>query len=233
MLENINKLVNTNITLDKSNHKYSLHSSPEITFTSVTGIVDEQFPLFDKELISKRLVRVSPKYQHLTWEELVQEWNDIRDLGTAVHEELEAYINNDSTPKLPKAKFGKTWFDTNIDSFGDVVHSEVMVFSEELEIAGCVDLLVYNSITNECFIFDWKTSKIIDYSGKGSAITEACFDLNNCRYDKYSLQLSIYSYLLDNFHGIPINQMFMVHLTEDDADCIEAKNLHQNVESIF
>ena len=233
MLDNINKLVNTNIALDKSSHVYSLHGSPEIKFSSVTKIVGDQFPFFDKELISKRLVKVSPKYQHLSWKELVKEWNEFRDLGTAVHEELESYINNGSIPTLSKAKIGKTWFEANIESFGDVLFSEVMVFSEELEVAGCVDLLVYNSAKNECFIFDWKTSKIIDHSGRKSAITSACFDLNDSRYDKYSLQLSIYSHLLEKYHGIPIKQMFMVHLTEHDADCIEAKNLNNNVNSIF
>jgi len=110
---------------------------------------------------------------------------------------------------------------------------EVIVFSEELRIAGTVDLLVYNSNNGECNIFDWKTSKKIDYNGRKQAITRACAGLTDCRFDQYSLQLTMYSYLLENYHDIKVTNKYMVHLMDTDANCIESKNLEYNVKLIL
>ncbi|MBK7867502.1 MAG: hypothetical protein IPJ75_11260 [Ignavibacteriales bacterium] len=51
-------------------------------------------------------------------------------------------------------------------SRGEVI-PELIVFSEELGIAGTVDLLVYNPRTDKYDIYDWKTNKSIDEYGYG------------------------------------------------------------------
>jgi hypothetical protein len=199
----------------------------------VTNLVRRQFPPFEREKIAGWLVNNSNKYCDYTEAELLQEWEDIKDSGSAVHKELEDYIRSGKTPALQKAISGMNWYDQEIGHYGDKVFPEVIVFSEELEIAGTVDLLVYNSNSGECHIFDWKTSKKIDRNGRKQAITQACADLKDCRFDQYSLQLSMYSYLLENYHDIKVTNQYMVQLTETDANCIESKNLAQNVKVIF
>ena len=233
MLDSINALVNTKVTLEPSSHTYRLSDHPGIKFNNVTGIVEGQFPPFEKEKIAKALTNRVPKYQHLTWEELVQEWEDAKNHGTAVHKELEDYLRYGQTLSLDKAISGKECYEYEIKDFGDKVFPEVIVYSKELKVAGTVDLLVYNSDSNECHIFDWKTSKKIDRKGKKRAITSACSNLSDCRYDQYSLQLSIYSYLLEKYHNIIVNEHYMVHLMDDDYDLIAGQNLQSNVVSIF
>jgi hypothetical protein len=125
------------------------------------------------------------------------------------------------------------WYNQKIASFGDKVFPEVIVFSEELKVAGTMDLLVYNSGNGECNIFDWKTSKKIGQNRGKRAITQAGAGLTDCRFDQYSLQLSMYSYLLENYHDIKITNQYMVQLTETDTKCIESKNLEQIVRAIF
>jgi hypothetical protein len=125
------------------------------------------------------------------------------------------------------------YYNQEIEHYGDKVFPEVIVFSEELEVAGTVDLLVYNSDNGECNIFDWKTSKKIDCNGRKQAITQACAGLKDCRFDQYSLQLSMYSYLLENYHDIKVANQYMVQLTDTEANCIESKKLEQNVKVIF
>jgi len=232
-LENINRLVNTGIMLRKSDHVYELKSDPGICFKNVTNLVADQFPPFEKEKIAKWLVNNTYKYKHYTEEELLEEWKDIRDRGSEVHLELEKYIHSGNIPKMPRARSGMDWFDQEVENFGDKYFPEVIVFSKELQIAGTVDLLVYDSTNGLSTIFDWKTAKEIDYSGRKKATTQACQGLTNCRFDQYSLQLSMYSHLLENHQGIKISNQYIVHLMEYDAECIECENLQHNVKNIF
>jgi aldehyde:ferredoxin oxidoreductase len=232
-LDNIENLINADIRLRESDHTYILESKPSIGFYNVTQLVRGQFPPFEREKIAGWLVNNSNKYCDYTEEELLQEWDDIKDSGSAVHKELEDYILSGKIPELPKAITGMNWYDQEITLYGDKVFPEVIVFSEELEVAGTVDLLVYNSNNGKCHIFDWKTSRKIDRNGRKLAITEACAELTDCRFDQYSLQLSMYSYLLENYHGIKVSNQYLVQLTDTDANCIESKNLEQIVRVIF
>jgi hypothetical protein len=232
-LDNIEELINSDIRLRESDHTYILESKPTIGFCNVTSLVGDQFPPFEREKIARRLVNNSIKYCDYTAEELLQEWEDIKDEGSAVHKELENYILTGKIPAHPKAICGMNWYDQEIKSYGDKVFPEVIVFSEELEVAGTMDLLVYNSNNGECNIFDWKTSKKIEQNGRKQAITQAGVGLSDCRFDQYSLQLSMYSHLLENYHDIKVTNRYMVQLTETDAKCIESKNLEHNVILIF
>lgn len=168
-----------------------------------------------------------------TKEELLQEWEDIKDEGTEVHKELEHYIRSGTIPKLSKARCGMNWFNKEIQSYGDKFFPEVIVYSEEFKVAGCVDLLVHNTNTGETCIFDWKTAKKIDYNGRKQAITRACAGLTDCRFDQYSLQLSMYSYLLESYHSIKVANQYIVQLTDINANCIEGKNLWHSVRLIL
>lgn len=232
-LDNIEALINADIRLRESDHTYILESDPTIVFYNVTKLVQGQFPPFEREKIAGWLVNNSTKYCDYTEEELLQEWEDRKDSGSAVHKELENYILSGKIPILPKAISGMNWYDREMAFFGDQVFPEVIVFSEELKVAGTVDLLVYNSKTGECHIFDWKTSKKIDRNGRKQAITQACAGLTDCRFDQYSLQLSVYSYILENYHEIKVANQYMVQLTDTDAYCIESENLEQHVKAIF
>jgi len=232
-LDNIKRLANTDIRLRKSDHRYILDSNPSISFYNVTQLVEDQFPPFEREKIAKWLVNNSYKYMHYTAEELLQEWKEIKDEGAEVHKELEKYVHSRKIPRLPKARSGMNWLEQEIEVFGDKVFPEVIVFSIELKIAGTVDLLIYNSTNDKCTIFDWKTSKEINYRSERKAITRECEGLTDCKFDQYSLQLYIYSYLLENYHGIKVSNQYIVHLMESDANCIEGKNLLHNVKLIL
>jgi hypothetical protein len=232
-LDNIENLINADIRLRESDHTYILESKPTMDFCNVTKLVQGQFPPFEREKLAGWLVNQSNKYCDYTEEELLQEWEDIKDSGSAVHKELEDYILSGKTPTLQKAVSGMHWYDQEIGFFGDRVYPEVIVFSEELKVAGTIDLFVYNSNNGECHIFDWKTSKKINRSGRKQAITKECAGLMDCRFDQYSLQLSMYSYLLENYHEIEVTNQYLVQLTDTDVNCIESKNLERNARLIF
>ena len=60
-------------------------------------------------------------------------------------------------------------------------------------------------------------------------ITSATSDLYDCRFDKYSLQVNLYSYLLEKYHGIEIAGSYLLHLSDYDVDALEASYLKSNV----
>ena len=229
----IQQLVDTIITLDQPTHSYCLENYPDLQFNSVTTIVDRQFPPFEKERIARYLSERSTKYKQLSPDEIIQGWEDTKNHGTAVHKELDDYVSSDKAPSLPKALSGKECFDKEIGSYGDKMFSELIVYSKELKVAGTVDLLTYDSEKNECYIFDWKTSKKIDETYKKKGITPACHGLGHSKINQYSLQLSMYAFLLEEFHDIKIKGCYIVHLLEDDYKLIKAEDLRTTVELVL
>ena len=189
MINNIEKLINRDISLNKENHEYKLNSNPNLDFYSCTQLIGDQFKPFEAEKIARFLVNRTHKYSNYTVDALLEEWKEARDLGARVHDELDNYIKYGSNIYEDKAFYGTEWLDSVAHDFGDKFYSEVIVYSEELKLAGTVDLLIYNSTTNECFLFDWKTSKKMDMSSRKNGITYASYDLYDCRFDKYSFQL--------------------------------------------
>lgn len=229
MKHKIEKLINTDITLEKVHHEYTLKSNPGMSFYSCSDLVSDQFRPFEAEKIARFLVYKTRKYANYTVESLLAEWKAAKDEGSRVHEELDDYIRHGISVSATKAIPGMEWMDDMSSDFGDTVYSEVIVYSEELKLAGTIDMLIHNSSTNECILFDWKTSKKMDRSSSKKGITSACSDMDDCRFDKYSLQVSLYAYLLEKYHGIKIAGCYLLHLSHYDADTLKASNLRSNV----
>ena len=40
-------------------------------------------------------------------------------------------------------------------------------------------------------------------------------DIEDCKYNLYALQLSLYRYLLENYYGLKIKRQLIVHLRDD------------------
>ena len=233
MKYNIEKLINSGMTLNQATHEYTLNSNPEINFTSCTSLISRHFKPFEAERIARFLVYKTRKYSHYTVESLLAEWKEARDKGSRVHDQIDSHIRYGSKVYEGMAKQGIHWLNNSASQFGDTVYSEVFVYSKELQLAGCIDLLIYNSQTNKCYLFDWKTSKKMDMSSSKKGITSATYNLDDCRFDKYSLQVSLYSYLLEKYHGIEIEGNYLLHLSNYDIDTLKASNLRSNIESII
>jgi len=232
MLNNLQTLINTDIILIEPGHRYQLKSNKEINFKSVTQLIDAQFKPFDKLKIARKLVSNFQKYKNHSVESLIKEWDYSRDRGSYIHKELQDYIEDGIRPRSNRGLAGAKWFKKQSTKFGDKVFPEVIIYDESLKIAGSVDLLIFNSRLNECYLFDWKTNKKIDYEGfRGQkGLTKASRTLDDCKYNKYSLQTSFYKYLLENKFNIPIKKTFLVHLTHDNnVDLIETDYLKHNI----
>ena len=115
--------------------------------------------------------------------------------------------------------------------------SEMIVFAEDLKIAGSIDMLYRDPDDPTGFIVaDWKRSKQIKFDNKWQkGLHPFLEDLDDCNFIHYSLQLSIYKYILQRYYGMKVNGAFLVvlHPNQDNYIRADIKNLDNRVEMIM
>ena len=223
------------IKLEESTHKYILEGHEEIEFTSVTTCIAEFFEKFDKNTVAYKLVTTIPKYKGRTAEDLISEWDAAANYGTAVHKEIEDYIKLNKTPEIDRAIAGVDWLNKYLQKSDHELFSEVIVYSEELKIAGTVDLLVFDKTSKKYNILDWKTSKAIktdSYKMKTGNRPETA-DLLDCKFNHYTLQLSLYRYLLEKNYNLELDDQLIVHLDNNSVHGYIAPYLEDHIVSIL
>ena len=142
------------ISLEEETHTYKLKNS-NINFVSVTKFISTFFSEFDEYKVATKLTHLE-KYKGQNVASILKDWENKRNRGTIVHKEIENFIielNKDYTNY-------KTKFVNNLDlksqqgiNFlkscniykNNLIFPEVKVYSEELQLAGTIDLLIYNS----------------------------------------------------------------------------------------
>ena len=216
----MNTLFSNHITLDRDNHIYKLQDYEDIKFTSVTTFIGQFFEEFDAKKVAAKLVKTNIKYMHMSVEELMAQWKYSADYGTIVHEELEDYIINGTEVKEKKSIQGVDWLKKYMMKSNYDVYSECVVYSKELKLAGTIDLLLYDKNSDSYNILDWKTSKRINSKAfknkKGNHPVTS--NMDDCNFNHYALQTSLYRYILEEFYGLKISEHMIIHLM--DNQCI-------------
>jgi ATP-dependent exoDNAse (exonuclease V) beta subunit len=210
------EIFDNNIKLIEATHEYKLKDDPEFKFTSCTTFAKYFFPPFDKIGIANNLTTTNDNYLHLTPQELVSEWDKIAEEGTLIHSEIENYINEKEKASHPKSKMAIEWIKEDVIAIERYdIYSEVIVYSKELELAGTIDLLIYDKMKDEYKILDWKTNRRIETQSYGNKMGnhEATGHIMDCNYYHYSLQLSLYRYILENYYGVRVSGAAICHLT--------------------
>jgi len=216
----MNKINNNDIKLEIEKHEYKLVNQPDFVFTSVTTFVNSFFEPFDEIKVSNHLVNNVPKYFGETPESLMKQWDIARKYGTDVHLEIEAWIKEGVMPKDVKSIAATKWIGgyvsrPNIDTF-----SEVIVYSKDLRIAGTVDVLMMNKNSNEYVLIDWKTSKRIDKKSfnRKKGIKKESSNIDDCKYNHYALQLSMYRYILEKYYAINVTRQLVAQLKDGGVE---------------
>ena len=227
----MNNILDNNVVLNKDIHEYKLLTQPDMVFTSVTTYVEHFFEGFDSQKIATKLINNYPKYAGYTVESLIAEWDSAADYGTTVHDEIENWIKNGIEPVEQKAKNGKNWLEnyqlkSNID-----ILSEIIVYSTELKIAGTVDIIAKDNATGWYELIDWKTSKKIETVSYGYKMGthDVTKNVMDCNFYHYALQLSLYSYLLEEYYGIMIHNQLIAHIQDEGVNAIVAPYMKDEI----
>lgn len=231
----MDQLFNNDIVLLEPEHRYALKSNPEIEFTSVTSLTSKYFEPFNKLEVAKRLVETNVKYIGMTVDQLIAQWDESRDFGTLVHNNIESYINSESFESISEVTHAIKWMKKfkNLSEF--IFYPEVKIFSKELKIAGTIDVLAHDTTNNTFIIVDWKTSKSISkvsFGGK-MGIHPITKHLMDCKFVHYSLQLSFYRYLLESYYDLKITNQLIAHLNGNTCKPIIADYYKDVVQRII
>ena len=225
------------ISLDEESHTYTLAGSNE-AFTSVTQFISNFFEPFNEYEIAKKLTK-HPKYKGQNIEDILLDWEQRRNRGTVVHKQIEDFIINMKNKQETsidesldvKSKKGiqflqEFYYQQPDKKNTHLIFPEVKIISEKLKLAGTIDLLIYNKNKNQISLLDWKTNKEIKTSenayryGKEGTPAEKIYD---CSFERYSLQLSMYKYLLEKFYQISVNGLYIIHLKETEFKVISCQ----------
>ncbi len=233
--------LNEHISFDEKSHTYFIDKRK--VNCSVTEFVHSFFPKFNSDEIIDKWYNIwqgneNSKYFGYSKEDILQEWDDIRDeasqKGTLLHNSIDEYSISKQLPSLnsiPEFKYYLE-FESDYDEF-ECVSSEWAIFDEELDIAGTIDRISKCS-EGKYHLFDWKRSKEI----KENSQDEAHFPINyipNANYWKYALQLNMYSYILEKNYDIVIDSMSLVllHPKYDSYKVFSVKPMKKEIEEMI
>ena len=115
---------------------------------------------------------------------------------------------------------------------------ELPIGSEEYDIASCVAHLFYNKLTGGLVLVDYKTNSLMSGYNKDAykkAMKVPLNHLNDDALHHYYIQLSIYKYLIEKYAKIPVDEMFIVYMSEnvENYEIIEIPYLEEEVKNIL
>jgi ATP-dependent exoDNAse (exonuclease V) beta subunit len=226
-----------NIRFVASDHSYWIG---DIRLDSVTTLVKSITPEFDRE----KILAHCAKKEGVSEEEIVSQWErkaeQGREKGTMVHSYIEDVLDgkhdillSEMNVKIPEMRaFDSAWMAFTSRLKAKVRSKEAVVGDAGLRVAGRLDLLldvIAEGIEETC-LMDWKTGKF-QRDNRFAKLLPPFDDLDDCEYEKYSLQLSTYRLLLDvGQPEIRCKNGYLVHLKSDGTFFIHrAKDYRERV----
>lgn len=127
------------------------------------------------------------------------------DLGTRVHEAIDAYILGKEPVLDEESTIGFTNFLNWLNMHGlELVSGDIPVASKRLGYGGRLDALGLNK-KGEIIVLDWKTS--------------------NALREEYPLQVAAYAHAFKEMYGLPIAGATVVRFDKTDPNVFEAKEI--------
>lgn len=111
---------------------------------------------------------------------------------------------------------------------------EFVIGDDDLNIAGRFDCLYFNEETNEYQIWDYKTDKKLEYFSKYKKKIKL-FNVDDCEYEKYSLQLSLYKYIIEKNTPFKLGDSYIVYFKHSvsEYEIIKAKDYSELLNQVF
>ena len=101
----------------------------------------------------------------------------------------------------------------------------------KIHLAGTFDLALYNG--NNVWIIDWKTNTDIYKGGYNKGVVDAVADEKDSSLFVYTLQLSLYAYILETFYGYNIQTLHIGWLNDGGCEPIQVDYKKELIEQII
>ena len=234
------------LTFEEIGHHYFVDGvrHDQLHYLSSTTFLGTFFPKFNPEQCIGFIMRSwkyanDPDYKYYRMEaQAIQDyWKHLGDqacsLGSFFHISAEYHCNDihpgDNSPE----------FQQYLAFRADHPHlipyrTEMLIFDETYRIVGSVDGIFLNLHTNKYLILDWKRSK--EVTGKNG--DKGFWPLNHLRSNnltKYSLQLSLYTYILECNYDLDMESSALVvcHPTQETYNMIRTTYMREDVETML
>lgn len=152
---------------------------------------------FEEGKISKRIKKI------------FERWDRLRENGNLVHKLIENYFMKSEMSDNP---FFMGFMEFLKDSKFEIIRYEWKIFDETLLLGGTIDAVFL--VGNNLIIVDWKTSEDELTTIKIKCGTEPFEFIPNCKYNHYSIQVSLYRYILETKYNLIIRRCKLVRLLE-------------------
>ena len=218
---------------------------------SVTRLIEEYANEFERDIIAERCAVKEGK----SVEQILSEWeykNQVAcEKGHLGHEYAQTrwsginYQENIKdgleAVKIPLEKVKQQADNFYNEYFDKLEHlqDELVVGSDEYDIASAVDHLFINKMTGGLVLVDYKTNSILKgYNDDKKTTKKMKVPLHTIVDDAlhhYYIQLSIYKYLIEKYAKVQVEEMFIVYMSENinDYEIIEIPYLKDEVEKIL
>ena len=216
------------IVFNELAHSYHYNG---VKCTSVTQLISNYKKKFETEIIASKYALKNG----LSIDEVLTDWDLKRDTANARGTELHKYAELKFACKEYDVSEEQLSTDlkSKIDSFYEMskgrlipVASELIVGDSDKSLCGMIDQIFYNVKAKEFQIWDYKTNKEINMSSKyKSKMINGLNHLEECEYNTYSLQLSIYKKIIEKNTSLKIGKSYLCWINEenDSYQIIETK----------
>lgn len=225
IFEELNKF--SNVVFHEEGHVYYIDGKEAISSTTLIGKYEKPF---DSVYWSERKapeLDMSPEEVRDMWE-LGGAKAGLK--GTKVHSYVENLIANKVLPFEEQGGVLMEDCGDVIDAYDKIVpmvhkfrddirdkllpiRSEIVIGDSELLIAGMIDQLFYNTKSGKLELWDWKTNKKID-THNNYKLLKPLNKLTTAKLDLYSLQLSLYKYIIHKNTNLELGDSYLCWFNE-------------------
>jgi len=244
------------ITFKEDTHRYFINGEDASRF-SVTGIINKYKPKFEED----KWARIKAKSLNISVDEMKFLWAEKNlystTLGTELHRLIECTylgevysfdsnkvkqaLGEDSYSEFGKhlytiAGHFKSFYTDTRDNIQTIANELAVGDIENTKICGTLDMLAYNKQEDCLEIYDFKTNKSITYSSiYKEKFNEPLNNLEVCEFNTYSLQLSIYKYIIEKYTTLKIKNLYIVWFNKENKNykLIPCKYLEKQVKLIL
>lgn len=233
------------VTLEHSKHIYT--DTKGQVYRSVSSFISQYKHPFDPYKITKdgkTLLQNYVEKNGQTEQYWLDRWDDVRDYacekGHAFHDLKEMVVNNRGVHiverrEMPVQNHNKQWqlpaHEGRFDLLWPGVYTELTLWNYAHRIAGTADLVtIYPDRTFD--IDDYKTNgKFQTEAFKGQPMKYPCTNLQDCHLGHYTLQLSLYAWMLIQFGLKPRNlRLHHYDIPESEVDKIIKQGILPDIE---
>lgn len=233
-------------------HYYTCKGKP--VGVSVTRFISEYENEFDQLGVAEKVA----SKENRPVEEILAQWKYKADFacvkGTTCHEYAQSLWSGenwifkefDGTMNYSDAVYSITLqaqqFKKDYKDRLEHLQDELVVGSEEYDIASAVDHLFYNKLTGGLVLVDYKTNSTLkgyndsEYNRKYTKKMKVpLHKIDDDALHHYYIQLSIYKFLIEKYTGLKVDEMFIVYMSEniENYEIIDIPYLKEEVEEIL